>query len=85
MKMKPNEWMNEDGELNLITRTQKKLAQAPQSQVIFSQYLFFKQHDITGAQQIRKNVNNALEIAYERDVGFGLTEHVDLPHNNFGY
>ncbi|MCW8407987.1 hypothetical protein OQJ13_03255 [Legionella sp. PATHC035] len=85
MKMKRHEWMNEDGELNLVTGTQKKLAQSPQSQALVSQYLFFKQHDLTGAQQIRKNVNHAMEIAYERDVGFGPNEHVDLPHNNFGY
>ncbi len=82
MKIKAKEWMNEEGELNIISKTQKELAQSPKSQQIFSQYSFFKQNGLTvNAQEIRKNVNHAMDLAYERDTGWGPSERFDVPSN----
>lgn len=85
MKIKAKEWMNEEGELNIISKTQKELAQSPKSQQIFSQYSFFKQNGLTAnAQEIRKNVNLAMDLAYERDTEWGPSERFDAP-SNYGF
>ncbi|KTD05419.1 hypothetical protein OQJ19_13270 [Fluoribacter gormanii] len=86
MKVRAHEWMNEDGELDLISETQKKLAQSPTAQRVLSQYRFFKENGLaTSAQEIRNNVNNAMEIAYERDTDFAPNERFDIENNRLGF
>ncbi|CAM2798939.1 Uncharacterised protein [Legionella steigerwaltii] len=86
MKVKAYEWMSENGELNLASKSQKELAQNPKSQEVLSQYRFFKENGFAiDAQKIRKNVNHAMEIAYERDAGFGPSEHLDHANNTLGF
>ncbi|KTC88615.1 hypothetical protein OQJ18_01980 [Fluoribacter dumoffii] len=84
MKIKGQQWMNEEGELNLVSKTQKELAKNSESIKVLLQFHLFKQNGLTqNAQQIRKNVNLAMDIAYERDAGIAQNERWDTP-SNFG-
>ena len=81
-----HEWMKEDGELNLISKSQRKLAQSTTGQHVLLQYGLFKANGLTTyAQEIRDNVNNAMELAYEQDTNAIQIEKVDLGNTGFGF
>ncbi len=78
--------MKEDGKLDLVSKSQKTLAQSTTGQQVLLQYGLFKAKGLTNqAQEIRDNVNNAMEIAYEQDTNAIQIERVDLGNTSFGF
>lgn len=64
------DWISDEGQVRAISKSQFELVNSEPGIKTYNQFNFFKQSGRSDkAQELRDNMNAAMQLAYERDTG----------------